>query len=123
MPTVTRWHWICCPKAGNLCGEPSGGVNAARGLRRGAALGELVRIPVPPISSSPARTFFARRHLRHHASVGTPTEAEHVNFGSSPIWVFLLFAANGIPAVIVEVMLGVRIAGDAGRVCGLLHCG
>ena len=39
----------------------------------------------------------------------TPTEAEHVNFGSSPIWVFLLFAANGIPAVIVEVMLGVRI--------------
>jgi hypothetical protein len=19
---VTRWHWICCPRAGNLCGEP-----------------------------------------------------------------------------------------------------
>jgi hypothetical protein len=35
-------------------------------------------------------TFFARRHLEHHASVGTPTEAEHVNFGSSPIWVVAL---------------------------------
>jgi len=22
MPTVTRWHWICCPRAGNLCGKP-----------------------------------------------------------------------------------------------------
>jgi NAD(P)-dependent dehydrogenase (short-subunit alcohol dehydrogenase family) len=37
-------------------------------------------------------TFFARRHLEHHASVGTPTEAEHVNFGGSPIWVVVLFA-------------------------------
>ena len=55
------------------------------------------------------RTFFARRHLNHHMSVGTPTEAEHVNFGSSPIWIFLLFAANGIPAVMVKVMLGVRL--------------
>lgn len=27
------------------------------------------------------KTFFAQRHLEHHASVGTPTEAEHVNFG------------------------------------------
>jgi Fatty acid hydroxylase superfamily len=55
------------------------------------------------------RTFFARRHLNHHISVGTPTEAEHLNFGSSPIWIFLLFAANGIPAVVVELMSGVRI--------------
>ena len=35
-------------------------------------------------------TFFARRHLEHHASVGTVTEAEHVNLGSSPIWVVTL---------------------------------
>ncbi len=36
-------------------------------------------------------TFFARRHLEHHATVGTPTEAEHVNLGSSPIWVVAFF--------------------------------
>jgi hypothetical protein len=29
------------------------------------------------------RTFFGRRHLEHHASVGTPTEAEH---GCHPCW-------------------------------------
>lgn len=33
------------------------------------------------------KTFLAQRHLEHHASVGKPTEAEHVNFGSSPLWV------------------------------------
>src|SRR5229473_3012062 len=44
-------------------------------------------------------TGFARRHLEHHATVETPTEAEHVNFGSSPIWVVALFA---IYFIIVE---------------------
>jgi hypothetical protein len=32
-------------------------------------------------------TFFAKEHLRHHMSVDTPTEAEHLNLGGSPIWV------------------------------------
>jgi Fatty acid hydroxylase superfamily len=55
-------------------------------------------------------TFFARRHLEHHASVGTPTEAEHVNFGSSPIWIVALFVINGIPVVAAELLFGLRIA-------------
>jgi Fatty acid hydroxylase len=55
-------------------------------------------------------TFFARRHLQHHASVGTPTEAEHVNFGSSPIWVVALFVINGIPVVAADLLFGLRIA-------------
>ena len=55
-------------------------------------------------------TFFARRHLEHHASVGTPTEAEHVNLGGSPIWVVALFAINGVPVVIGDLLLGLGVA-------------
>ena len=55
-------------------------------------------------------TFFAKRHLGHHATVGTPTEPEHVNLGSSPIWVVALFAINGIPVVVVDLLFGFRIA-------------
>ena len=56
------------------------------------------------------RTFFGRRHLEHHASVGTPTEAEHVNLGSSPIWVIALFAINGVPVVIADLLFGLGMA-------------
>ena len=55
-------------------------------------------------------TFFARRHLGHHASVRTLTEAEHVNLGSSPVWVAALFAINGLPVVIADLLFGLRIA-------------
>jgi hypothetical protein len=55
-------------------------------------------------------TFFAKRHLGHHASVGTPTEAEHVNLGGSSIWVVALFAINGIPVVAADSLLGWRVA-------------
>ena len=55
-------------------------------------------------------TFFARRHLEHHATVGTPTEAEHVNLGSSPIWVVALFAINGLPVVIADFLFRFGIA-------------
>ena len=55
-------------------------------------------------------TFFARRHLEHHATVGTVTEAEHVNLGGSPIWVVAMFAINGLPVVILDILLGLRIA-------------
>ena len=55
-------------------------------------------------------TFFARRHLQHHASVGTLTEAEHVNLGSSPIWVVALFAINGLPVVIADLLFRPGIA-------------
>ena len=55
-------------------------------------------------------TFFGRRHLEHHASVGTPKEGEHVNFGSSPVWVVALFAINGLPIMAANFLLGLRIA-------------
>lgn len=54
--------------------------------------------------------FFAQKHLGHHMTVGTPTEAEHVNLGGSPIWVSLLFAVNCIPVVIVDWLLRLQIA-------------
>ena len=52
------------------------------------------------------KIFFARRHFEHHASVGTPAEAEHVNFGSSPVWVVAIFAINGLPMAGVNFLLG-----------------
>jgi len=55
-------------------------------------------------------TFFARRHLEHHATVGTPTEAEHVNLGSSPIWVVAFFAINCLPVVIADFLFRFGIA-------------
>ena len=55
-------------------------------------------------------TFFARRHLEHHATVGTATEAEHVNLGGSPVWVVAMFAINGLPVVVLDALLGLRIA-------------
>src|ERR1700738_857356 len=55
-------------------------------------------------------TFFARRHLQHHASVGTATEAEHVNLGGSPVWVVAMFAINGLPVVAVDLPLGLGMS-------------
>jgi Fatty acid hydroxylase superfamily len=55
-------------------------------------------------------TFFGQKHLEHHATVGTPIEAEHVNLGGSPLWVCLLFAVNCIPVVVVDLLLRIRIA-------------
>ncbi len=55
-------------------------------------------------------TFLAQKHLGHHMTVGTPTEAEHVNLGGSPIWVSLLFAVNCIPVVIVDLLIRLLIA-------------
>src|SRR5215472_4152485 len=52
------------------------------------------------------KTFFAQQHLEHHASVGTPTEAEHVNFGSSALWVAAIFVINGVPIAAVNFLLG-----------------
>jgi sterol desaturase/sphingolipid hydroxylase (fatty acid hydroxylase superfamily) len=56
------------------------------------------------------RTFFGRRHFEHRASVGTPTEAEHVNLGSSQIWVVALFTINGVPVVIADLLFGLGMA-------------
>jgi Fatty acid hydroxylase superfamily len=55
-------------------------------------------------------TFFARRHLEHHASVGTLSEPQHVNLGSSPIWVVALFAINGLPVLLAAFFFHLAIA-------------
>src|SRR5215469_9444175 len=47
-------------------------------------------------------TLFARNHLGHHASVGSLTEAEDLNLGGSPVWIALLFLANGLPVITVD---------------------
>jgi hypothetical protein len=44
-------------------------------------------------------TFFARRHLEHHATVGT-----------SPIWVVVLFAINGVSVMIADLLFGLGMA-------------
>ena len=55
-------------------------------------------------------TFFAREHLRHHMSVNTPSEAEHLNLGGSPVWVVLLFVINGGPLVTLDWLLHLGFA-------------
>jgi sterol desaturase/sphingolipid hydroxylase (fatty acid hydroxylase superfamily) len=50
-------------------------------------------------------TFFAKEHLRHHMSVNTPSEAEHLNLGGSPMWVVLLFVINGAPLLVLDRVL------------------
>jgi Fatty acid hydroxylase len=57
------------------------------------------------------KNFLARGHLRHHSSVGTPYEAEHVNLGSSPLWVVVLFVINGGIVVPLDLLLRLGIAG------------
>lgn len=56
------------------------------------------------------RSSLARHHLQHHAVTGTSAEAEQVNFGESPFWVMLLFAANGALIVAADLLLGLGIA-------------
>jgi Fatty acid hydroxylase superfamily len=45
-------------------------------------------------------------HHEHHAQIGTPEEAEHVALITSPLNVLLLFAINGVPAVLVASRMG-----------------
>jgi len=55
-------------------------------------------------------TFFAKEHLRHHMSVDTPTGAEHLNLGGSPIWVMGLFAINCLPVMVADQVFKLGIA-------------
>ena len=57
-----------------------------------------------------AGSYFARRHLVHHRATGTPEEAEHVNFGESPLWIVLLFVVNGLPVSALDWLSGLGIA-------------
>ncbi len=50
------------------------------------------------------KSSFGQGHLLHHITTGKPEGAEHVTFGSSPLWVALLFWINGIPTAIVDVL-------------------
>src|SRR5215469_4119332 len=43
-------------------------------------------------------------------SLGTPTKAEYVPLGGSPIWVFALFIVNELPVVVANFWLGLEIA-------------
>ncbi len=56
------------------------------------------------------RNFLSRGHMQHHISTGTPVEAEHVNLGGSPLWVALLFVANGVPIIILDSASGLGVA-------------
>lgn len=45
-------------------------------------------------------------HREHHAQIGTPEAAEHIALASSPQNVFLLFAVNSVPAVLICLLTG-----------------
>ncbi len=55
-------------------------------------------------------TKLARKHLEHHSTVGAFNEAENVNLGSAPIYVALLFAINGVPVILADLLLGFHSA-------------
>ena len=45
------------------------------------------------------RSSFGREHLLHHSTLGQPEEPEHITFGSSPFYLMVLFATNGVLAL------------------------
>src|ERR1051325_9853813 len=55
-------------------------------------------------------TFFAKEHLRHHMSVDTPEEAEHLNLGGHPVYVVVLFLVNGLPIVTADLLFKLGLA-------------
>ncbi len=46
--------------------------------------------------------FLMERHMQHHRALGKPDEADHTNFGGSPLDIFLLFLINGGPVVLLD---------------------
>jgi fatty acid hydroxylase family protein len=46
--------------------------------------------------------YLMERHLQHHATLDTPHEAEHLNFGESPLYVIGLFVVNAAPVAFVD---------------------
>ena len=47
------------------------------------------------------KSSFGREHLLHHSTLGQPEEPEHVTFGSSPLYLMILFATNGVLALAI----------------------
>jgi len=41
------------------------------------------------------RSYFGKGHLLHHSTLGKPDEPENITFGSSPLYLALLFVTNG----------------------------
>ena len=56
------------------------------------------------------KSVFSKGHREHHAQIGTPEEAEHVNLGNSPLDIVLMFATNGLLAILIDLPLHLRIA-------------
>jgi fatty acid hydroxylase family protein len=52
------------------------------------------------------RSRLSAGHREHHALIGTPEQAEHVTLGSSPLDIVMLFATNGVLAVLISFPLG-----------------
>lgn len=48
-------------------------------------------------------------HQQHHARIGTPDEAEYVALITSPLNIVLLFVINGVPALLISILLGLRV--------------
>lgn len=56
------------------------------------------------------RSAFGNGHLEHHRNVGTAEEAEHVSLGRCPYHIAVLFTANGIVVVGVDLLLRLSLA-------------
>ncbi len=56
------------------------------------------------------RSSFGREHLLHHSTLGKPEEPEHVTFGSSPLYLMILFATNGVLALAIGGVLHMAVA-------------
>ena len=56
------------------------------------------------------KSFFSEGHREHHAQIGTLEQAEHVNLGSSPLDIVMMFATNGILAVVIDLVFHLEIA-------------
>lgn len=52
------------------------------------------------------RNPLGKGHREHHAQIVTPEAAEHIALASSPQNVFLLFAVNGVPALLICILTG-----------------
>jgi len=59
---------------------------------------------------------FSRGHRQHHASIGDPTEPEHVTLGRSPWHLSLLFAGNGVFLVCIDLLFKFNLT--PGILCG-----
>ncbi len=55
-----------------------------------------------------SRSSHAASHREHHVQIGTPEQAEYVALITSPVNIALLFLINGLPAVLIAFLVGLR---------------